>query len=153
MPRWLKWLAIGVVSLVVTYSVFEAGYRYWYFPRVYPDIAGDFARQEAYARQGIVNLYASHRYAHLTGALPSGTSTRELSLVRVLPSGGGECSQMLFTYRYSDGRLWYWDVHTDTRGDAVFDDSIPTVVPQGTSLDSDPWLRVPTENCTESPQW
>jgi hypothetical protein len=152
-PRWLKLLALIMMIIVGALIAWELSYRYYFFPRNFPVITGDVTRQEEATRRGIVSIYASPRYAHFDAALPRGTSPNDLKLVRVLPSGGGACNKLLFTYRYADGRLWYWDVQTDTRGYPVFDDSMPTMLPIGTGIESDPWLQVPSENCVESPQW
>ena len=87
-PRWLKWLALCVTVVAVGIFAWELSYRYYFFPREYPIITGDLARQEQAAKQGIVGLYASSRYAHLEAALPRETSPSGLQLVRVMPSGG-----------------------------------------------------------------
>jgi len=152
-PSWLKWVVGVTVVGGLALGAWEVSYRYYFFPRDFPIITGDTARQQEVTRRGIIHMYASQRYSHFEAALPRGTAEDELRLVRVLPAGGGACNQLLFTYQRADGRLWYWDVHTDTRGYPVFDDSTPTVLPSGAGLESDPWLQVSMENCVESPQW
>lgn len=142
----MRALRIAAVVIVLAVITFVAG-AYLFDAITYPDISADFARQRQSVRERIVAIYATRDHQHLQGALPPQLDADALTISQEDHRLEPHCRGYRLTYRFQDGRLWYWDVWTDRRGYADLDLGSPIVLQAEASIEDLQPMNM--ENCPD----